>query len=185
MSKESCHWLYYTLAQSLYITYQVLEAPVQVPTSLIFRRHMNMSWEKMASTSLLLTSVMDLLVACMVKISFVCNRWTESYLFMNKTVMLLLANLTAYYQVNTGIHCVLWLTDLCCIVGPITYISKTDSIVTCSSKMCVESYKYHVLAASKSDATLHVNNNLIYMHSISDLLLRIEKNIWKCCICKF
>lgn len=36
----------------------------------------------------------------------------------------------------------------CLLPGPMMYLPKTDSIITCSSKMCVESYKYHVIAAA-------------------------------------
>ena len=50
----------------------------------------------------------------------------------------------------------------CLLPGPMVYLPKTDSIITCSSKMCVESYKYHVLAAATRDVR---RTNLLVLHS--------------------
>ena len=52
----------------------------------------------------------------------------------------------------------------CLLPGPLVYLPKTDSIITCSSKMCVESYKYHVLAAATRDVS--------YCYSQRDFILR-------------
>lgn len=47
----------------------------------------------------------------------------------------------------------------CLVPGPLCYISQTDSILTGTSDMWVEGYKYQVLATTSSAACLNPNEN--------------------------